>query len=108
MKRDDSFCELFNHAYYSFLPVSHMVWRQTEDMVTLYWDSLDSQVDRVDRMMEMQERMIKEVQEHPAFRLPVSGKLMRSFMDHKMVLNCRFSQVLCFTLDIFNGREAGK
>ena len=74
-------CELFSHAYYSFLPVSHVVWRQTEDMISLYWESMDTRVDsmdpkldRVTRMEEMQDRMVREIEQHPAFGLPVSGK----------------------------------
>ena len=79
-------CELFSHAYYSFLPVSHVLWRQTEDMISLYWESMDtkgdsivdnkgnSMMDVITRMEEMQARMLKEIEQHPAFRLPVSGK----------------------------------
>ena len=30
--------EMFTMSYFSFLPTSHSVWKQTSDMISLYWD----------------------------------------------------------------------
>ena len=67
--RVSAICDLFCHAYYSFLPTSHVSWCQTEDMITLYWEMTESR----DKMEELQVRMMEQVEQHSGNILPVSG-----------------------------------
>ena len=60
--------DLFLHAYFSFLPTSSRVWSQTSDMISLYWDLTKDP----DKMLELQEKMIAAIRDHPSSKYPVS------------------------------------
>ena len=106
--RVEVICEMFSHAYFSFLPVSHVVWRQTEDMISLYWDSLDTQVDRDSRMEEMQDRMLGRSSSIQPTDSQFQGSKQSCSPQYNIMWSiCRISQVLCCTLDIGISRKAG-
>ena len=58
----------FLHAYFSCLPTSSRVWSQTSDMISLYWDLTKDP----DKMLELQEKMVGDIRDHPASKYPVS------------------------------------
>ena len=63
--------DLFTHAYFSFLPTNNRVWSLTKDMISLYWE-LSQDSDRMKRMVELQERMVEAIRDHPGYNYPVS------------------------------------
>ena len=67
--RIGAICELFSHAYYSCLPTSHSSWKQTEDMISFYWEVVED----INLMTELQDKLLEEIIYHPAHSLPISG-----------------------------------
>ena len=64
--RVGAICDLWCHAYYSFLPTSLSVWQQTSDMIEVACDlGMD--------MAGLQERMLDSLDKHPAHLVPVSS-----------------------------------